>query len=119
MNEKQSLEEVPVNELLQQVLEHGAHELHLQVGFAPRVRRDGEEAAQTLNYNCASAPDVQHLLYDILSDEQIERFENDLALSFEHRIMTAPGIEWRFNGFVVRDRGNIAASFRVVPGAID
>ena len=114
MNEKQSLDETHVDELLWGLLLRQAHELHLEVGREPYVRRDGEQATHELDeYQRCKPQHVQAMIYDIISDEQIGRFENDLRLVFMHW-MTEP-LGTRFIVVVERSRGNVAASFRSVP----
>ncbi len=108
---KLPLDEVHVDELLVLTLGRGCVELHLEAGRAPAVRRDGEQQMDELPYESASAANVQSMVYDIISDEQIIRFENEMKLSFGHQVRTVG----RFLVLVMRDdKGQVAASFRMV-----
>lgn len=50
-------------------------------------------------------------IFQILSNQQVEKFHRDLELDFAHEI---PGVS-RFRGNVYQQRGNIQAAFRVIP----
>ena len=114
MNEKQSLDETHIEELLWKMLQRQAHELHLEVGREPCVRRDGEQASHELDeYEKCKPQHIQAMVYDIISDEQIQRFENDLRLVFMHWMMEPVGT--RFIVVVERLRRNVAVSFCSVP----
>ncbi len=111
--ERESLEETHLDELLTKVVELGGSDLHLAVGKAPCVRRDGKILALD-EYEDVRASVVQRMIYDILTDEQIQRFENDLELDFAY---TAQHVaRFRVNAF--RDKTNVAAAMRVIPSKI-
>jgi Tfp pilus assembly pilus retraction ATPase PilT len=113
MHEKQSLGEVHVDELLWQVHERGAHELRLEVGRPPLIRRDGEVNAYEMDYENAQQHQVQAMAYDLISDEQIVRFENNKVLLFEHWIWISQQNAIRFVVVVTHNaEGGITATFR-------
>jgi Tfp pilus assembly pilus retraction ATPase PilT len=112
MEERMPLDEVYIDELLVQVIQAGHSELHLDVDKPPSMRRRGSDrTVELVNYEAARPVDIQRMIYDILSDEQISSFEDDQNLMFSY---FAPHIA-KFGVFVVRDAGNIAASFLVMP----
>lgn len=112
--EKIELDEVHVDELLQHVLDTKGSDLHMAVGVPPSIRIHGK-VKQLSEYENFRAPVLQRIIYDILTDEQIQRFENDLELDFAYT--TADGSSrFRVNAF--RDKGSVAAALRVIPTKI-
>lgn len=110
---KESLDETHIDELLTKVVELGASDLHLAVGKSPCVRLHGK-ILDLDEYEEVRPSVVQRMIYDILTDEQIQRFENDLELDFAY---TAQHVaRFRVNAF--RDKTNVAAAMRVIPSKI-
>ncbi len=110
---KQPLEEVHLDELLQHLVEKRSSDLHIKVGIPPTMRLDGQLIH--LPYEVVTPNLAQRLIYDILTDEQIQKFENNLELDFSHGL--ANGMA-RFRVNVFRDRGNVALAFRQIPTKI-
>lgn len=107
-----SLEDAHIDDLLRIVVEKGASDLHLCAGVPPVIRVDGRLIPT--NYEKATPQDTQRLMYDILTDEQIQRFESTLELDFSYSL----GKMARFRVNVYRDRGAVAAAFRLIPTRI-
>ena len=107
-----SLEDAHIDDLLRIVVEKGASDLHLCAGVPPVIRVDGRLVPT--NYEKATPQDTQRLMYDILTDEQIQRFESTLELDFSYSL----GKMARFRVNVYRDRGAVAAAFRLIPTRI-
>ena len=107
-----SLEDAHIDDLLRIVVEKGASDLHLCAGVPPVIRLDGRLVPT--NYEKATPQDTQRLMYDILTDEQIQRFESTLELDFSYSL----GKMARFRVNVYRDRGAVAAAFRLIPTRI-
>jgi len=107
-----SLEEEHIDELLRLVIEWKGSDLHMTVGVPPVIRVDGH--LQPTPYERVQPQDNQRILYDILSDEQIQRFEQNLELDFSYQV---PRIA-RFRVNIFKERGNLAAAFRVIPQKI-
>ncbi|MCS7310221.1 MAG: type IV pilus twitching motility protein PilT [Armatimonadetes bacterium] len=101
-----------MDDLLRIVVEKGASDLHLCAGVPPVIRVDGRLIPT--NYEKATPQDTQRLMYDILTDEQIQRFESTLELDFSYSL----GKMARFRVNVYRDRGAVAAAFRLIPTRI-
>lgn len=57
---------------------------------------------------------LQRILYDILSDENINKFETTLELDFSYALPRRA----RFRVNIYRDRGAVAAAFRLIPQKI-
>jgi len=104
------LDDVYIDELLAKTNELGASDLHLAVGRPPCVRLHGK-IEELDEYEEMRAPVLQRMIYDILSDEQIQRFENDWELDFAY---TAQHVA-RFRVNAYRDKTYVAAAMRVIP----
>ena len=107
-----SLEDIHVDDLLRLVVERGASDLHLAVGVSPVFRIDGQLVPT--NYEKLTGQDSQRLVYDILTDEQIQRFESALELDLSYSVAKVS----RFRVNVYRDKGTVAVAFRVIPARI-
>jgi twitching motility protein PilT len=99
-------------QLLQQMLEKGASDLHLTTGCPPQMRLDGHLVL--MNYPELGPADTKQLIYSVLTDAQKHRFEeeNELDLSFGLKGMS------RFRANVFVQRGATAAAIRVIPTQI-
>lgn len=108
----QPLEDAHIDDLLRAMHEKGASDLHLAVGIPPIIRLDG--ALIPLPFDKVSPQTSQRLIYDILTDEQIQRFETELELDFSYQLARMA----RFRVNVYRDKGNVATAFRQIPQKI-
>ncbi len=106
----QQQDQVNLADLLQQVLDQGASDLHLTANIAPTLRLHGELHPLT-NYPPMTSESVQSLLYAVLTQKQRETFENDLELDFAY---TLPG-KGRFRVNIYRQRNSLGAAFRLIP----
>jgi twitching motility protein PilT len=106
-------DDIHIDELLAKVVEVGASDLHLAVGKPPCVRLHGK-IRELDEYEIMTSQNTQAMIYDIISDEQIQRFENDLELDFAY---TAQGVA-RFRVNAYRDKTHVAAALRVIPSKI-
>src|SRR5438093_6274398 len=94
------------------VVEKGGSDLHLCVGVPPIIRIDGQLTPTP--FDRVTPQDSQRMVYDILTDEQIQRFESSLELDCSYSL--AKVSPFRFNVF--RDKGTIASAYRVIPSRI-
>lgn len=101
-----------IDDLLRDMLERNASDLHICVGVPPVIRVDGQ--LMPLNYPKLVASDIQRLMYDILSDEQIRRFEERWELDFSYTVQSVA----RFRVNIFKDKGAVAAAFRLIPAKI-
>ena len=106
------LDDAHIDDLLRMMHEKGSSDLHIAVGIPPVVRVDG--ALVPLPYEKVSPQDSQRLIYDILTDEQIQRFETELELDFSYQLARVA----RFRVNVFRDKGNVGLAFRQIPQRI-
>ena len=106
------LDDAHIDDLLRIVVEKGASDLHVCVGIPPILRVDGQ--LLPTNYEKVDPQTSQRLIYDILTDEQIQRFETHFELDFSYSLARLS----RFRVNAYRDRGNVAMAFRVIPARI-
>src|SRR2546427_8639594 len=101
-----------LDDLLRQMKQQGASDLHLTSGSAPFMRIHGE--MMKLSYRSVSAETCQSLVFEILTEKQRQLFtENwDLDLSYP---LAGVG---RFRVNVFMQRHGIAAAFRLIPETI-
>lgn len=106
------LEDLHIDELLHTVVDTNASDLHICNDSEPVIRIDGQ--LRRLNYQKFTPNILQRMLYDILTDEQIHRFESTLELDFSYALPRRA----RFRVNVYRDRGSCAAAFRLISDRI-
>lgn len=108
----ETLEDLHIDELLHHVVDTNASDLHICNNSEPVIRIDGQ--LKRLNYEKFTPNILQRMLYDILSDEQIHRFESTLELDFSYALPRRA----RFRVNIYRDRGACASAFRLISDRI-
>jgi twitching motility protein PilT len=106
------LEAVHIDELLELVVRKNGSDLHLAVGLPPVIRVDG--ALLATDFDPLAATKCQSLIYDILTDDQIQQYESTYELDCSYALQQIS----RFRVNIFRDRGNVAGAFRVIPARI-
>lgn len=106
------LGDLHIDDLLRQVCERGASDLHLTVGLPPVVRVDG--ALVHLSFKPLGPSDTQRLVYDILTSDQVQWFEKTRELDFSYGVK---GLG-RFRVNIYRQRGSVGAALRAIPDQI-
>jgi len=96
-------------DLLKQMIDRGASDLHITTGTPPRLRIDGKLVP--LDHPPLSPSDTKALCYSILTDAQKHKFEesNELDLSFGIKGLS------RFRANIFMQRGAVAGAFRTIP----
>jgi twitching motility protein PilT len=107
-----SLEDLHIDELLHIVVDRNASDLHICAHSEPVIREDG--ALKRLNFEKFSPVQSQKMMYEILSDENINKFETTLELDFSYTLPRRA----RFRVNLYKDRGAVAAAFRLIPQKI-
>ena len=107
--EAQGLDETHIDDLLREMVERGSSDLHICVAVPPIIRVDGQLTA--LNYEKFSPMQTQRMMYDILSDEQIQRFEDNWELDLSYSLKNVS----RFRVNIFKDKGTVAGAFRLIP----
>jgi twitching motility protein PilT len=98
-----------LSQLLKEMVEQGASDLHITAAAAPQIRMDG--SLRALNYPPLTPTETKMLAYSILTDHQKHRLEEDLEIDFSFGIKNMA----RFRANVYHQRGAIAAAFRRIP----
>jgi len=100
---------ITLEELLHTLVERKGSDLHVTAGSPPRIRIDGKLVPTEIDP--LDAESSQKLIYSILDNEQIAKFESELELDMSFGIA---GIG-RFRTNVFMQRGAVGAAIRVVP----
>jgi twitching motility protein PilT len=109
----QPLDDVHLDELLDIVVENEASDLHVAAGLPPIIRVDGQ-LKPIAAYEAFTPSTTQRMLYDVLTDDQIQRFETDLELDCSYSLKKVA----RFRTNLYRDRGTVAGAYRRIPTKI-
>lgn len=107
------MENLRIEELLQEVVDQRASDLHLQVGLPPMLRVDG--FLQPVNgTKPLDVENTERLVYSILDDQQKEILQKDKEFDFSFSF----GDLGRFRVNAFHEKGNLAASMRLIPNEI-
>ena len=102
-----------IDDLLGQMVEHDASDLHLTAGSPPVIRINGRLRRLT-DYENLSAEETRNLIYRIISTDQQKTLETERQLDFSHSV---PGLaRFRVNAYFQRE--SVAAAFRLIPARI-
>jgi twitching motility protein PilT len=102
--------DINLNDLLVEVLNSGASDLHLTTGARPALRVNGA-LIQMEDQPILTPPVIQRVLYAALTQKQREKFEENLELDFAYSV---PG-RARFRVNIYRQRDSLGAAFRIIP----
>jgi twitching motility protein PilT len=100
---------ITLEELLHKMVELRGSDLHITAGSPPRVRIDGELLC--LGEDKLMPEVSQQLVYSILNNDQIARYEKNLELDLSFGIS---GLG-RFRVNVFQQRGAVGAVMRIIP----
>ena len=109
---KKSVQELHIDELLELTIDMKGSDLHIASGIPPIIRADGE--LKPTPYENMTPLDIQQMMYGILTDEQIQKFESNWELDFSYALQKKA----RFRVNIFRDKGSVAASLRLIPTKI-
>ncbi len=101
-----------IDELFREVMEKGASDLHMVIGFPPMLRISGE-LVQT-DRPVLTPESNKEILFEILNSEQQEVFERNLDFDMAYEIKGLA--RFRCN-FLYQHRG-VGAVFRIIPSEI-
>jgi twitching motility protein PilT len=100
-------------QLLLDVLERRASDLHITAGSHPMVRVRGRLTPMD-DYPVLDATDTREMIYGILNNDQRQRLETDWQLDFAYAV---PGTaRFRVNAYL--QRSSLSAAFRLIPSVI-
>ncbi|MBV8430700.1 MAG: type IV pilus twitching motility protein PilT [Solirubrobacterales bacterium] len=97
-------------EVLLEVIDRRASDLHITAGAPPMIRGRGRLAPME-GYPVLTPTDTREIVYSILSDGQRQRFENNWQIDFAYQI---PG-KGRFRVNAYFQRSAVGAAFRLIP----
>jgi twitching motility protein PilT len=96
-------------DVLIEVMERNASDLHLTAGSPPMVRERGKLTA--LDYPQLDATTVREIVYSILTNDQRQKLETDWQIDLAYSI---PGrARFRVNAYF--QRASLGAAFRLIP----
>jgi twitching motility protein PilT len=96
-------------DILLEVIDAGASDLHLTVGAPPMVREKGR--LRPLDYPQLSSQDTREIVYSILNNDQRKRLENEWQIDLSYSV---PGrARFRVNAYF--QRASIGAVMRTIP----
>jgi twitching motility protein PilT len=98
-----------LNEMLKEMVDQGASDLHITTNSPPQIRIDG--VLHPLNHPPLTPTETKQLAYSILTDKQKQALEESLELDFSFGIKGMA----RFRSNVYHQRGAIGAAFRQIP----
>jgi twitching motility protein PilT len=104
--------DVHIDEILRMAIERKASDIHLTVGLPPMIRMDGDIV--TLPFQALTDADTRRLVYETLSDEHLQKFEQTHELDFGYSVKGLA--RFRFNVYV--QRGSVAGALRAIPTQI-
>ena len=100
-------------QLLLEVLDRRASDLHVTAGSHPMVRVRGRLTPMA-DYPVLDPTDTREIVYSILTNDQRQRLETDWQLDFAYAV---PGhARFRVNAYL--QRSAIGAAFRLIPSVI-
>lgn len=100
---------VTMEELVQQLVERSGSDLHMSAGAPPMIRIHGKLVST--EQEVLDGETTKKLVYSILDNEQILKFERDMELDMSFGIS---GLG-RFRTNVFYQRGSVGAVLRVIP----
>ena len=96
-------------DILIEVMELGASDLHLTAGSPPMVRKRGQ--LQALDYPALTPQVTRETIYSFLTNDQRKKLENELQVDLSYSI---PGrARFRVNAYF--QRASLSAAFRLIP----
>lgn len=98
-----------LHEMLKTMVAKGASDLHVSAGQPPMIRVDG--TLIPLQDHPLSPEESQAICFEILSQEQVMRFEQDLELDFSFAIKETA----RFRGNLYWQQQSVSGAFRQIP----
>jgi twitching motility protein PilT len=101
-----------LDDLFRVMVKHGASDLHLTSGSIPSLRVHGD--IQPLNYRALNDTEVRALIFEILTEEQIERFKENHELDCSYQVEGCG----RFRCNIFQQRLGIGSVFRHIPSTV-
>jgi twitching motility protein PilT len=106
------ISEAHIDDILRMSQQVKSSDIHLTVGLPPMFRLDGRILPS--RYEPLTPREAQRLVYDILTSEQIEKFERTKELDFSYGVANVG----RFRVNVYRQKGSVGSALRAIPQKI-
>ena len=106
------IEQAHIDEILRLAVERKASDIHITCGLPPMIRQDGEIVP--LPYEVLVPEQAKRLIYEVLADENLQKFEQTHELDFGYAVKDLA--RFRFN--VYMQRGTVAGALRMIPNRI-
>jgi twitching motility protein PilT len=106
------VEDFHLDDVLRMAFERKASDIHITVGLPPMVRLDGEMCP--LPFQPLMPQDTRRLIFETLSDEQVQKLEKTHELDFGYGVRDVG--RFRFN--VYMQRSSYAGALRAIPTKI-
>ncbi len=100
---------INLRDLLHEMIEKRASDLHITAGLPPQLRVDGHIVSTS--HDKLSPEDTLQITYSVLNEAQQKRFENDKELDFSFGVK---GLS-RFRANVFLQRGVVSLAIRQIP----
>jgi twitching motility protein PilT len=104
---------VNLRQLLEEMIERGASDLHITAGERPKLRVDGDITNSNIDHQLTPKETLQ-LTYSVLTENQKKRFENEDELDFSFGIQNLA----RFRGNAFKQRGCVSLVIRQIPFSV-
>jgi twitching motility protein PilT len=104
---------VNLRQLLEEMIERDASDLHVTAGERPKLRIDGEITNARIEH-VLTPKDTLQLSYSVLTENQKKRFENEDELDFSFGIQNLA----RFRGNCFKQRGCVSMVVRQIPFSV-
>jgi twitching motility protein PilT len=101
---------VNLRQLLEEMIERDASDLHVTAGERPKLRIDGD-ITNSRNEHVLTPKDTLQLAYSVLTENQKKRFETEDELDFSFGIQNLA----RFRGNCFKQRGCVTMVVRQIP----
>ncbi|MFQ5906376.1 MAG: type IV pilus twitching motility protein PilT [bacterium] len=98
-----------VEQLLKDVVDKGASDLHLKAGQPPIYRVNGK--LEKSRFPVLSKEDTKNIVYALMNEQQKNAFRRMLELDFTYEV---PGVA-RFRTNAFSQKGHVGAALRVIP----
>jgi twitching motility protein PilT len=106
-------EALNLRQLLEEMIERDASDLHVTAGERPKMRVDGE-ITNSKSEHTLTPKDTLTLAYSVLTENQKKRFENEDELDFSFGIQNLA----RFRGNCFKQRGCVSMVIRQIPFSV-
>jgi twitching motility protein PilT len=104
---------VHLRQLLEEMIERDASDLHVTAGERPKLRIDGD-ITNSRNEHVLTPKDTLQLAYSVLTENQKKRFEQEDELDFSFGIQNLA----RFRGNCFKQRGCVTMVVRQIPFSV-